>query len=299
MFLKLIPIAYRRAGEISREIKRSVGTRNWEGKPYLEICEFVEGEARRLGGQPAFPCNVCANETAAHYTAEIDDPTIVPQNALLKVDIGVHVDGFIADTAVSVCYNESLLDLSEATKAALGEGLKAVRAGAKTSDVGRIVDAYAHRRGYIPIANLSGHALEQYVVHAGTSVPNVWSPSPAVFKQDKAYAVEPFFTTPNGSGMVVEGKTRNIYGIVSRKNTKDQELNKFLESVWDKCRTLPFTTRWFQDEFAKSKLGEMVSRLIKMKLLRSYPILVEARGCPVAQAEHTIVVTANGFEIIT
>ena len=119
--------SYQKAGEISREIKRKIEAQGWEGKSYLEICEFVETEARRLGGQPAFPCNVCANEVAAHYTADIDDPSIVPQNALLKIDVGVHVDGYIADTAVTVCYDEKLLDLAEATKSALNEALKVVR----------------------------------------------------------------------------------------------------------------------------------------------------------------------------
>jgi methionyl aminopeptidase len=290
---------YLKAGEISKEIKRGIEARTWEGKSYLEICEFVEGEARRLGGAPAFPCNVCANETAAHYTADIEDSTMVPEASLLKVDVGVHVEGYIADTAVTLCYNEDLIDLAEATKAALAEALKAVRAGARTSDVGRIVDAYAHRRGYLPIANLSGHALEQYVVHAGTSVPNVWSPSPASFKQDKAYAIEPFFTTHEGSGMVVEGKSENIYGLVARKNTKDAELNRFLDTVWDKCKSLPFTIRWFQEDFPKNKLKQIVGRLVNMRLVRSYPVLVEAKKCPVAQAEHTVAVTSTGFIVLT
>lgn len=290
---------YLKAGEISREIKRSVEARNWEGRSYLEICDFVEGEARRLGGQPAFPCNVCANETAAHYTADIDDPTIVPSSALLKVDVGVHVEGFIADTAVTLCYDESLLDLTEATKAALNEALKVVKSGARTSDVGKVVDSYARKRGYLPIANLSGHALEQYVVHAGTSVPNVWSPSTASFKQDKSYAIEPFLTTREGSGIVIEGKSQNIYSLVARKNTKEGDLNDFLEAVWKKCRSLPFTIRWFQDEFAKDKLKGIVNRLINMKLIRSYPVLVEAKNCPVAQAEHTLAVTSTGFVILT
>ena len=189
--------------------------------------------------------------------------------------------------------------MAEATKSALGEALKVVRSGARTSDVGRVVEAYAEKRGYLPIANLSGHALEQYVIHAGTSVPNVWSQSPASFKQDKAYAVEPFFTTPNGSGIVVEGKSENIYGLVARKNTKDQELNRFLEAVWNKCRSLPFAARWFQEDFTKSRLNEIIPKLIKMRLIMSYPVLVEEKNCPVAQAEHTIAVTSTGFLILT
>jgi methionyl aminopeptidase len=299
LFAEGINPNYFKAGEISRDIKKGVEARDWEGKSYLDICEYVEGEARKLGGQPAFPCNVCANETAAHYTAEIDDQTIVPQNALLKVDVGVHVDGYIADTAVTLCYDEKLLDLSEATKSALNEALKVVRADAKTSDVGKVVEAYAHKRGYLPIANLSGHALEQYVVHAGTSVPNVWSPSNASFKEKKTYAIEPFLTTEEGSGIVIEGKSQNIYGLVARKNTKDKELNSFLDAIWNKCRSLPFTLRWFQDEFPKARLRPIVETLMKKKLVRSYPVLVEAKRCPVAQAEHTVAITSAGFVILT
>ncbi|MGI0092169.1 MAG: type II methionyl aminopeptidase [Nitrososphaerales archaeon] len=291
---------YLKAGEISREIKKDVEARSWEGKTCLEICEFVEGEIRRRGAQPAFPCNVCANESAAHYSAEIEDNKVVPENSLLKVDIGVQIDGYIADTAVTLCYNDDLIDMVEATKSALGEALKVVKSGARTSEVGRVVESYASKRGYLPISNLSGHALEQYVVHAGTSVPNVWSPSLISFKKDKVYAIEPFFTTSQGSGIVIEGKPENIFSLVSRKNTKEQELNKFLEVIWNKCRTLPFSPRWFQEEFpTKSRVNEMLSRLVKMKVVRSYPELVEARGEPVAQAEHTIATLASGFLVIT
>lgn len=290
---------YLKAGEISREIKRLVETREWRGKSYSDLCQFVEEGISSRGGRPAFPCNVCADETAAHYTAEIDDQKVVPQNSLLKVDIGVHVDGYVADTAVTICYNEELLDLAEATKSALAEALKVVKSGVKTSDVGRVVESYASRRGYVPISNLSGHSLDQYVVHAGTSVPNVWSPSQSTFKENRVYAVEPFFTTLSGSGIVVEGRSQNIFSLVARKNTKDDELNRFLDAVWNKCKTLPFAQRWFEEEFAKPRIKEIVSRLVKMKLLRAYPVLVEAKGQPVAQAEHTIVATSAGFVVLT
>lgn len=290
---------YVRAGEISREIKKDIESRDWIGKSYLELCEFVEEGARRRGAKPAFPCNICANESAAHYTAVIDDQRVVPQDCILKVDVGVQLDGYIADTAVTVCYNEDLVDLAEATKSALSEALKAVHSGARTSDVGRMVESYASRRGYIPISNLSGHALEQYVVHAGTSVPNVWSSSPSTFKQDHVYAIEPFFTTRDGSGIVVEGKNENIFGLVARKKTKDAKLNGFLDAIWNKCRTLPFTPRWFTEDYAKKDLEQMLVALVKMRLVHSYPELIEAKGQPVAQAEHTVAPTASGFVVLT
>ncbi|MDG6998668.1 MAG: type II methionyl aminopeptidase [Nitrososphaerota archaeon] len=291
--------SYVRAGMISREIKKDVESTNWVGKSYVELCEFVEEGARRRGGEPAFPCNICANESAAHYTAQIEDQRIIPENCILKVDIGVHVDGYISDTAVTLCYNDKLLDMVEATKSALNEALKAVKAGARTSDVGRIVQSYASRRGYLPISNLSGHSLEQYVVHAGTSIPNVWSPSLATFKSGKTYAIEPFFTTRQGSGVVVEGTNENIFSLVSRKKTKDKKTNDLLDAIWNKFRTLPFTARWFAKDYKKSEIEAMLASLTKMRLIHSYPELVEARKEPVAQAEHTVATTGSGLVVLT
>ena len=291
--------SYVRAGLISREIKKDVESKEWVGKSYVELCEFVEDGARRRGAAPAFPCNICANESAAHYTAEINDQKKVPENCILKVDIGVHIDGYISDTAVTLCYNDKLFDMVEATKSALNEALKAVKAGARTSDVGRVVESYASRRGYLPISNLSGHSLDQYVVHAGISIPNVWSASLSTFKQGKVYAIEPFFTTRRGSGMVVEGENENIFGLVSRKKTKDQKLNGFLDAIWNKCRTLPFAARWFAQDFKGADVNEMLATLVKMRLVHSYPELVEGRREPVAQAEHTVTPTENGMTVLT
>jgi methionyl aminopeptidase len=288
-----------KAGEITREVRKAVESRNWQGKTYLEICNFVENSIRDRGGAPAFPCNVCAGYSAAHYTAEIDDQRTVDQRTILKVDIGAQVDGYPSDTSVTLCYDEDLYDLVDATRSALSEALKIVKNGSRTSDVGRVVESYATRRGYIPISNLSGHSLDQYVVHSGTSVPNVWSPSPASFRSDRVYAIEPFFTLKDGSGIVVEGKNANIFSIVSRKKISDQKLNKLMELIWSRCKTLPFAARWFTDEFSKEDLTLGLKQLQKMKLIRSYPELLEAKQRPVAQAEHTIATSASGVTILT
>lgn len=290
---------YVKAGSVCRQVKKDIEARDWQGKSYSELCNFVESSIVNLGAKPAFPCNVCANESAAHYTAEIDDQKVVPHNSILKVDLGAHVDGFIADTAVTLCYNDDLLDMAEATKSALAEALKVIRQGTRTSDVGKVVESYAARRGYKPISNLSGHMLEQYVIHAGTSVPNVWSPSFASFKQGHFYAVEPFFTTSEGSGVVVEGSSENIFALVARKNTKDQKLNNFLDAVWNDRKTLPFAARWYEQQFSKKALAEFIPKLVKMRLIHGYAELVEAKAQPVAQAEHTVAVNAGGHTILT
>jgi methionyl aminopeptidase len=290
---------YETSGHITRETRKSVESKDWRGRSYLEICEFAEGEIRRRGGEPAFPVNVCANESAAHYTAQIDDKKIVDQDAILKVDLGAQVDGYVTDTSVTLCYNDSLFDMTEATKAALNEAIRVVRIGEKPGDVGRVIENYATRRGYLPIENLSGHSLDQYVVHAGVSIPNVWSVSNSVFKLDKVYAIEPFFTTSDGSGIVVEGRNKNIFGLVTRKRTKDARLDEFLDLIWKMRRTLPFAARWFKEYYSKENIESMIARLMKMRLVHAYPELIESKGTPIAQAEHTIRVASTGPIVLT
>jgi methionyl aminopeptidase len=290
---------YDKSGAITRETRKSVEAKDWRGRTYLEICEYAEGEIRRRGGEPAFPVNVCANESAAHYTAEIGDKRTVEENAILKVDLGAHIDGYVTDTSVTLCYNEALIDMTEATKAALNEAIKGVRMGEKTGEIGKIVEGYASRRGYRPIENLSGHSLDQYIVHAGASVPNIWSVSNSDFKLDRVYAIEPFFTTNEGSGVVIEGKTRNIFGLVSRKRTKDPKLDEFLDLIWKTRRTLPFAGRWFTEHYSKQELDSMLSKLMKMRLIHAYPELLESKGTPIAQAEHTIRVASTGPVVLT
>jgi methionyl aminopeptidase len=290
---------YIKAGEITREVRKMVESRDWRGKLYLEICEFVENMIRSKGGEPSFPCNVCADSSTAHYTAQIEDTKAVGERTIVKVDLGAALDGFPTDTSTTLCYNDDLFELVEATKTALSEALKGVKPGTKTNEVGRIVETYAAKRGFVPISNLSGHSLDQYVVHSGTSVPNVWSPSPQSFRENNVYAIEPFFTLREGSGIVVEGNNANIFSIVTRKKTKDERLNRLVDLIWNRRKTLPFAARWFAEDFKNDELNEMLRNLERLRVIRSYPELVEARGMPVAQAEHTIATTAGGFQILT
>ena len=94
---------YKRAGKIAREIRTEIKKTVKEGMPIIDICEKVEGMTREKGGRPAFPCNVSINEIAAHYTSPPKDKRTIPDKGVVKVDIGVHIDGYIADTATTIC----------------------------------------------------------------------------------------------------------------------------------------------------------------------------------------------------
>jgi methionyl aminopeptidase len=290
---------YINAGKIASEVRENARRKNHVGSTLEEICNSIEKEIQNKGGKCAFPVNVSLNEIAAHYTAEPNDEIIVKETDLLKIDLGVQINGHIADTAVTVCYEPKYDFLVQAAEAALREAMAIIRVGTKSSDVGKTIENTVKQMGGIPIANLSGHSLEQYTIHAGKSVPNIWSIGSFSFQSTEAYACEPFVTTPEGSGFVREGKIRNIFSLVSRKRTKDDEVNKLIDTIWQKFNMLPFALRWLIPEYNEKTARELLERSIKNKVIRAYPILVEANEQRVAQAEHTFIPQENGVTVTT
>lgn len=290
---------YKKAGKVAAEVREDARKRYHVGETLLQICERVERLIREKGAEPAFPCNVSLNEIAAHYTAEPNDQTMVKDGDVLKIDIGAHVNGYIADTAVTVCYNPQYDSLVNATELALREAVKIVKARAKASDIGKTVEGVAKNMGFRPIHNLSGHSLAQYTIHAGKSIPNIWTVGTFGLLLSEAYAIEPFLTTKDGSGIVDNGRVKNIFAIATRKRTGDKDADIFLDEIWNRFKTLPFALRWVVKDHDEAKARKMMDLLVKKKLVRSYPILIERNGKFVAQAEHTLIPTETGSMIIT
>ena len=213
---------YIKAGKIAAEVREMVRTKNWVGKTVYEICEQVEGEIKKRGARCAFPVNTSINEIAAHYTAEPNDPITIKDTDLVKIDLGAQIDGYIADTAVTVCYNAQFEGLVQAAEDALGSAMSMIKSGVKSSDVGRTIESTIKGRGFKPIANLSGHSLDQYTIHAGRSIPNIWSIGGFSLSEDSAYACEPFVTTGEGGGFVRNGRIRNIFCNELAKKNKER-----------------------------------------------------------------------------
>ena len=288
------------AGKIASNVRENARKKNHVGRTLFEICESIENEITLLGGSPAFPVNVSLNEIAAHYTAEPQDPIQVKDADVLKIDLGVHIDGYIADTAVTVSYNSKYDQLVNVAELTLYEAIKIAKVNTKSNEIGKTIENTIIHNGLKPIQNLSGHSLEQYTVHAGKSIPNIKTfGSSFSLVNNQAYAIEPFVTTRDGLGIVYEGKIKNIFSLISRKPTKDKDLDSFITYLWDRYKTLPFAIRWLVKDYDESILRNMIGYLIKKKNVKSYPILVEGNNKVVSQAEHTFFIMDDSSYIIT
>ena len=300
MVLEMMLENYILAGKIASTVRENTRKKNHIGRTLLEICESIEKEITSLGGKPAFPVNVSLNEIAAHYTAEPQDPIVVKDTDVIKIDLGVHINGYIADTAVTISYDSKYDHLVDVAELSLSETIKISKINTKSGDIGKTIENTILHNGLKPIQNLSGHSLDQYTVHSGKSIPNIRTiGSSFSLVNNQAYAIEPFVTTRDGLGIVYEGKTQNIFSIVSRKPTKDKDMDDFIAYLWNRFKTLPFAIRWLIKDYDETLLNNMINFLMKKKNIRSYPILVEGNNKIVSQAEHTLLFSEDQIYIIT
>ena len=274
------------AGEIAKQIKVYAKTIVKKGVPLLEIAEKIEAKIIELGGKPAFPCNLSMDNVAAHYTPSHDDTTLA--HGLIKVDFGVHIDGWVADTSLSFDLEGNSLNkkLIEAAEKALTKAQENFKEGISLGKVGSIIEKEIKSHGFSPVINLSGHQIEQYNLHAGITVPNVEDNDNIKVKKG-LYAIEPFVTT--GSGRIHDGKPSGIYQLKEERNVRSPIAREILGYIAEEYQTLPFCSRWLVKKFGTKALFGL-KQLEDNGNLHHYSQLVEVEGSIVSQAENTILI---------
>ena len=290
-----------RAGDIARRALEHGRSLIKPGATARAICVEVENYIRSQGAYPAFPCNFSVDHVAAHYTPGTSDDVELSQESVVKLDIGVSVDGYIADTALTVDLSGRHQELLEASREALEAVIKRLKPGISLYEIGKTVESRIRRRGFKVIRNLTGHTIARHMIHAGLSIPNY--PDRTVFykrlQPGTQAAIEPFAT--NGRGMVVEGGVTNIYAYTGRRPRKglNNDEKKLLDVIVDRFLTLPFTPRWLVDLMDPQGLENLVRSLVAKGVLHDSPILVEAGRGLVSQHEHTVVILKDRVLVTT
>jgi len=290
---------FRLSGKILRETREEMRHFVRESMSILEVCEKAENLIREKGGKPAFPCNVSINEVAAHYTSPPNDERKIPEKAVVKVDMGVHVDGYVTDTACTVCFDPEYRSMQSAAEHALAAAIEGIHGDMATSKIGVIIERTIKNRGFKPISNLTGHSVGRYLIHAGTSIPNVMQVSFGKVKTGEVYAIEPFVTLPDAAGRVENSPEVTIFRLVKAKSVKNPYANQLLKYIEKNFRTLPFAERWLKSAVPKDKHREAFKELCKSKAIMGYPVFIEVSRKTVTQAEHTVLIKENGCEVLT
>ena len=302
--------SYEKSGKIVSKVRDEAVKLIKDDLLILDLVEFVEGEILKSGAGIAFPCNVSVNEITAHYTSPINDETKISTGDLVKLDLGAHIDGYIADSAITIMtpgkdleekYDTDTInknkEMIEASAGGLEAAISTVRPGVEIGKIGQAVEEAIHNHGFNPITNLTGHSLEQWNLHSGLSIPNINDQSTVKLKEGDAIAIEPFAT--DGVGWVTDTPQTYIFRYLKDKPFRIAHTQKVLNEIKADYADLPFSIRWLSEKFNPNRLNSSMRQLSQVMAIYPYPTLREKTNCWVSQSEHTVFVEGDGCTITT
>ncbi len=282
--------SYREAGAILVEAMNEAREMVEPGRTHLEVAEWTEDFIRESGAGIAFPVNISVNEEASHATPGRDDETEFGEE-MVCLDVGVHVDGYIADAAVTVDHTGNV-ELVEAAEMALEAAIDEAGPGVEVGVVGQAIEDVIRGYGFTPVLNLSGHGVERYDAHTGPNVPNRGVDRSVTLEPGQAVAIEPFAT--DGRGKVGEGTEEEIFELQHERSVRDRRARRMLEEI-EAFDDLPFAARWLDGSGVEMGLR----RLKQSNVIKGYPVLKESEDVLVSQAEHTMLITEDGVDVTT
>lgn len=300
---------YEKAGRIVSEVRESALKEIKDSMKVIDLVNFVENKIKELGAVPAFPCNVSINEITAHYTSPPNDQTQINSGDLVKLDLGAHVDGYIADTAITIVAgysddadinNDKLttdFKLIEVVEEALDNAISTIRSGVSVGRIGEVVEETVTSHGFNPISNLTGHSMDRWILHSGLSIPNIKENNPHQLEEGDVLAIEPFVTA--GIGYVVDMKDAYIFRFLRDRPIRMIQAKELLNQISREYKNLPFAQRWLSETFKGRKMTMALRQLISARAVYPYHVLKEKSDARVSQAEHTVIVETDSCQVIT
>ncbi|HIA38770.1 MAG TPA: type II methionyl aminopeptidase [Planctomycetes bacterium] len=290
---------YRKAGVIARDAKLLAASLIKPGAKLSDVMEAAEDYILSQGAGLAFPAQTSRNHIAAHYCPPPGDSTVYAPEDVIKVDIGVEVDGYVADNAMSVYLGEKPFyqDMVQASVDGLAAAIEVAGPGVKVNDISRAIENTIEAKGFKPVYNLTGHGVDRWTVHCAPSIPacpDRWNK--AVLEAGMVIAIEPFAT--DGKGSVHEQGKSEIFMVI-KEPRKFKGIDERVWNVIEKMNGLPFARRYF-DGIDHEAIESSLLRLQRTGCVMSFPPLVDPdASVRVSQCEHTLIISENGTEVIT
>ncbi|KAF2806274.1 peptidase M24A, methionine aminopeptidase [Mytilinidion resinicola] len=311
---------YRQAAETHRQVRQWAQKHIKPGQTLTEIANGIEDSIRRLVGHDGlsegdaliagmgFPTGLNLDNIAAHYSPNAGCKKVLQQNNVMKVDIGVHVNGRIVDSAFTMAFDPMYDNLLAAVKDATNTGVREagidVRLGELGGYIQEAMESYeCEINGTTypikPIRSLCGHTILPYSIHGTKSVPAVKTNDMTKMEEGDMFAIETFGST--GNGRCVDQGEVSHYALRRNAPKVDLHLSSaklLLGTITQNFGTLPFCRRYL-DRIGQEKYLLGLSNLVKSGIVEDYPPLVDKKGSYTAQFEHTILLRPTVKEVIS
>ncbi|KAI1395335.1 methionine aminopeptidase 2-like protein [Hypoxylon fuscum] len=300
-------IDYRHAAETHRQVRQWAQKNIKPGQTLTEIAEGIEDSIRRLVGHDGlaegdakiagvgFPTGLNLDHIAAHFTPNAGNKTVLQQSNVMKVDIGVHVNGKIVDSAFTMSFDPMYDNLLAAVKDATNTGVREagidVRLGELGGYIQETMESYECEINGTTypiksIRNLTGHTILPYSIHGTKSVPIVKSADNTKMEEGDVFAIETFGST--GNGYVHDEGEVSHYALRTDAPKVDLRLSSaksLLNVIKKNFGTLPFARRYI-DRLGQEKYLLGLNNLVQTGIVEDYPPLLDKKGSYTAQFEH-------------
>lgn len=319
------------AGKIHKRVEESVKKIISPGISCLEIADFIEREIKhltldlgyknQLNGGVAFPTGISLDYIAAHWTPSYDSKIRLTEDSVCKIDFGIHLDGYIVDSAFTICFKEEYEPILKASKEAVKEVIKNIGVDMKMSDIGdiaeEVVESYEYNGNPLKVIdNLYGHNILPYNIHGGKYIPSIKSQkskngifdiSNQKVESGDILAIEVFVS--NGEGTTEISKTIESNHFMVHKSGcfetipifKNKKTKRLFNLVKNNFKTLAFCPRHINNIMDNTEnYKEPLEELFTKGIIAKYPPLVEKDSkSKVGQFEHTILVDESGVKLIS
>ena len=289
--------SWRKAGKIASRCREWARSAIKPGVMVRSVLEGVEAMIRDEGAQPGFPAQSSRNHLAAHYCSSPTDELTYEVGDCVKVDVGVHIDGYVADTATTVDLSPDgrWAALIDSSAQALAAAINLAEEGLPVGRLGAAIERTITEAGFQPVRNLTGHGLARWKVHTPPQIPNYADSGGGRLRAGTVFAIEPFSCT--GRGIITERGRAEVF-MMMRPPTRARGLDRDVLRAIDSWRGLPIARRYFK-EFDQEVLEDTLAKLARQGVLTRFPPLTEKEGVMVAQTEHTLYLGPDGIEVLT
>ncbi|XP_011180648.1 proliferation-associated protein 2G4 [Zeugodacus cucurbitae] len=259
----------------------------------------------------AFPTCLSVNNCVCHFSPSKNDADyILKEGDVVKIDLGAHIDGFIAVAAHTVVIGASKdkkvtgrqADVVLAAYWAVQAALRLLKSGNSNYTITDAVQQVSESYKCKPIEGMLSHELKQFKIDGEKTI--IQNPNESqrkehekcTFETHEVYAIDVIVSTGEGIGREKDTKV-SIY-----KKTDENYMLKLkasralLQEVKTKYGNMPFNIRHF-DEETKARMG--VVECVSHKMIEPFQVLYEKPSEYVAQFKHTVLLMPNGVNLVT
>jgi len=313
----LVVTKYKMAGDMANVILKELVMQCKDGASVRMLCELgdklitektnnVFKKEKEMTKGIGFPTCISVNNIICHFSPLLSeaDMTLSTGN-LVKIDLGVHIDGFIACVAHSIVIGASKdnkitgrkADVLLAAYYAAEITQRLVKAGNNNNQVTEIIQRVANEFNCNSVEGMLSHQIQQNVIDGEKTI--IQNPNEAQrkdhkkceFEQHEVYVIDILISTGEGKSKEHETRTTVYKRTDMAYALKMKASRAFYSEVCNKFTMMPFTLRAFEDE-KKAKLG--VAECANHELITPYSVLYEKDGEYVAQFKFTVLLMPNG-----